>query len=147
PVHDCMGASLYIEGVLWGALTLDALQAGTFDERARDELRRYSLLIEAAIRVTRLEDEMRGLRLSRGPAGPVEGLAAGEPDEMVGGSGAIAALLRGVGVAAGSELPVLLLGETGVGRELFARRIHRRSRRRERPLVHVNCAALPESLA
>src|SRR5690606_38879399 len=62
PVHDCMGASLYIEGELWGALTLDALQAGTFDERARDELRRYSLLIEAAIRVSRLEDEMRGLR-------------------------------------------------------------------------------------
>ena len=147
PVHDCMGASLYIEGELWGALTLDALQAGTFDERARDELRRYSLLIEAAIRVSRLEDEMRGLRLSRGSAGPVEGLAADERDEIVGGSEAIAALLREIDVVADSELPVLLLGETGVGKELFARRIHQRSRRRERPLVHVNCAALPESLA
>jgi len=42
---------------------------------------------------------------------------------------------------------VLLLGETGVGKELFARRLHRKSRRRKKPMVHVNCAALPESLA
>ncbi|HCH79090.1 MAG TPA: nitric oxide reductase transcriptional regulator NorR, partial [Pseudomonas sp.] len=50
-------------------------------------------------------------------------------------------------VVADSELPVLLLGETGVGKELFARWLHRHSRRRNKPLVHVNCAALPESLA
>ncbi|HAF91531.1 MAG TPA: nitric oxide reductase transcription regulator, partial [Pseudomonas sp.] len=43
--------------------------------------------------------------------------------------------------------PVLLLGETGVGKEMFARWLHRHSRRRNKPLVHVNCAALPESLA
>ncbi len=42
---------------------------------------------------------------------------------------------------------MLLLGETGVGKELFARRLHRLSQRRDRPLVHVNCAALPETLA
>ena len=46
-----------------------------------------------------------------------------------------------------SELPVLLLGETGVGKELFARHLHRASRRAKGPLVQVNCAALPESLA
>ncbi len=50
-------------------------------------------------------------------------------------------------MVADSELPVLLLGETGVGKELFAHRLHRLSRRRAKPLVHVNCAALPESLA
>ena len=50
-------------------------------------------------------------------------------------------------VVADSELPVLLLGETGVGKELFAHRLHRLSRRAGKPLVHVNCAALPESLA
>jgi anaerobic nitric oxide reductase transcription regulator len=44
-------------------------------------------------------------------------------------------------------LPVLLLGETGVGKELFARRLHGLSRRRNKPLIQVNCAALPESLA
>ena len=49
--------------------------------------------------------------------------------------------------AAKSEVNVLLLGETGVGKELFARLLHRHSPRRHKPLVHVNCAALPESLA
>ncbi|MCM5570156.1 nitric oxide reductase transcriptional regulator NorR [Burkholderiaceae bacterium FT117] len=147
PVHDCMGASLYVEGVLWGVLTLDALNAGTFDDAARDELRRYALLVEASVRVTRLEEEMRGLRLARASPGPARGAASEDAEEIVGASEPIAALLREIDVVADSELPVLLLGETGVGKELFARRIHARSRRHERPLVHVNCAALPESLA
>ena len=56
-------------------------------------------------------------------------------------------LLHEMQVVAGSDLPVLLLGETGVGKELFARFLHRHSPRRGKPLVHVNCAALPESLA
>ena len=50
-------------------------------------------------------------------------------------------------MVASSALPVLLLGETGVGKELFARWLHRHSPRHGKPLVHVNCAALPETLA
>ncbi|HSV82416.1 MAG TPA: sigma 54-interacting transcriptional regulator, partial [Ramlibacter sp.] len=45
------------------------------------------------------------------------------------------------------DLTVLVLGETGVGKDLVAQRLHARSARRDRPLVQVNCAALPESLA
>ena len=44
-------------------------------------------------------------------------------------------------------LPVLLLGETGVGKELFARQLHLLSQRSDKALIYVNCAALPESLA
>jgi two-component system, NtrC family, response regulator AtoC len=51
-----------------------------------------------------------------------------------------------VRIAAGSNLSVLLLGETGVGKELFARRIHELSPRKASALVRVNCAALVESL-
>jgi transcriptional regulator with GAF, ATPase, and Fis domain len=49
-------------------------------------------------------------------------------------------------IAAGSELPVLLLGETGTGKDLFARLVHDLSERREQPLIAVNCAAIPKEL-
>jgi anaerobic nitric oxide reductase transcription regulator len=144
-VHDCMGVSLYVEGRVWGAITLDALRPGTFDRRARDELKRCSLQIEAALRVTRLEQENRSLRLSRSE--PQDLRRPLEESEILGQSEALHQLLNELDVLADSELPVLLLGETGVGKELFARRLHRLSRRAHKPLVQVNCAALPKSLA
>ncbi|WP_210639073.1 MULTISPECIES: nitric oxide reductase transcriptional regulator NorR [unclassified Pseudomonas] len=145
PVHDCMGVSLYVEGRLWGAITLDALHAGTFDSRAREELKRCTLQIEAAVRVTRLEQENRSLRASR--SDPADLRLPAEEGEILGRSEGLQQLLNELDVLADSELPVLLLGETGVGKELFARRLHRLSRRGHKPLVQVNCAALPESLA
>src|SRR5690606_31748604 len=65
PVHDCMGVSLHVEGELWGVLTLDALEEGTFDEGARQKLQRLLPLIEGLLRVTRLEQENRALRMVR----------------------------------------------------------------------------------
>jgi anaerobic nitric oxide reductase transcription regulator len=56
-------------------------------------------------------------------------------------------LRREIDTVADSDLTVLILGETGVGKELVAQRLHAHSTRRERPLVQINCAALPESLA
>ncbi|SDQ64078.1 anaerobic nitric oxide reductase transcription regulator [Pseudomonas sp. UC 17F4] len=144
-VHDCMGVSLYVEGQLWGAITLDALQPGTFDSAARDELKRCTLQIEAALRVTRLEQENRSLRLSRSE--PQDLRAPLEASEILGHSPVLQQLLNEIELLADAELPVLLLGETGVGKELFARRLHGLSRRRHKPLIQVNCAALPESLA
>ena len=144
PVHDCMGVSLYVEGELWGVVTMDALEAGTFDDKARRDLQRYTLFIEAAIRVTRLEKENHSLRLAR--AGIPESVTTQIDSDIIGQSRPVRELLQEIQVVAGSELPVLLLGETGVGKELFARRLHRLSRRRSKPLIHVNCAALPESL-
>ncbi|WP_442597099.1 nitric oxide reductase transcriptional regulator NorR [Parapusillimonas sp. JC17] len=145
PVHDCLGISLHIEGRPWGALTLDALKTGTFDAAMQTELKRYGLMLEAAIRVSALEKENRSLRQlgsAQGESGPL-----GELHEIIGESEAISQLLHELDVVADSDLPVLLLGETGVGKELFARRVHRRSRRCRKPMIHVNCAALPESLA
>ena len=147
-VHDCMGMALDVEGEHWGVVTLDALQVGAFDAQARRDLAGLACTIEAAVRVTRLEADIRALRVSNGAAQAGGGTGArGGDSEFLGQSLAITQLLHELEVVADSELPVLLLGETGVGKELCAHRLHRLSRRAGRPLVHVNCAALPESLA
>jgi PAS domain S-box-containing protein len=67
-------------------------------------------------------------------------------EEIIGQSPAILKAKRLVEQVAATDATVLILGETGVGKELFARAIHNLSWRRERPLIKVNCAALPSSL-
>ncbi|HKF94291.1 MAG TPA: sigma 54-interacting transcriptional regulator, partial [Gammaproteobacteria bacterium] len=67
-------------------------------------------------------------------------------EEMVGSSRALRAMLREVEVVAHTDATVLILGETGTGKELIARAVHDRSPRRERALVKVNCAAISAGL-
>ena len=67
-------------------------------------------------------------------------------EEIVGASEAIRAVLRQVAQVAPTDSTVLITGETGTGKELIARAIHRRSARSARAFVTVNCAAIPPSL-
>jgi PAS domain S-box-containing protein len=67
-------------------------------------------------------------------------------DEIVGKSPALRATLQAVAQVAQTDATVLILGETGTGKELFARAIHKRSLRRDGPLIKVNCAAIPATL-
>jgi formate hydrogenlyase transcriptional activator len=67
-------------------------------------------------------------------------------DEIVGRSQAILRVLMNAEQVAPTDSAVLLLGETGSGKELVARAIHKHSKRGGRPMVNVNCAALPASL-
>jgi len=67
-------------------------------------------------------------------------------DEIIGESLALQASLRQVQRVAGTMTTVLIQGETGTGKELIARAIHEHSDRRDKPLVKVNCAALPAEL-
>ncbi len=66
--------------------------------------------------------------------------------KIVGKSAALAEVLRQVQTVAATDSTVLLLGETGTGKELIARAIHEASARREKSFITVNCAALPASL-
>jgi PAS domain S-box-containing protein len=67
-------------------------------------------------------------------------------EDIVGSSEALRKVLRQVGKVAHSDATVLILGETGTGKELVARAIHKRSNRGERAFIGVNCAAIPPSL-
>lgn len=66
--------------------------------------------------------------------------------EIVGKSAALRQLLREVDLVAPSDASVLILGETGTGKELIASAIHQRSRRSDKPLVRVNCTSIPKEL-
>jgi len=74
------------------------------------------------------------------------GKAVGAFSEIIGQSGACRRIIRQVEMVAPTDATVLILGETGTGKELIAREIHQRSRRREKPLVRVNCTSIPKEL-
>ena len=67
-------------------------------------------------------------------------------EEIVGGSPALQSVLASVAKVAPTDSTVLITGETGTGKELFARAIHKRSLRSSRAFVSVNCAAIPATL-
>src|SRR5262249_51557432 len=67
-------------------------------------------------------------------------------EQIIGRSAALRGVLEQVGQVAPTDASVLVTGETGTGKELIARAVHFASRRRDRPLIKVNCAALPAGL-
>lgn len=147
-VHDCMGCALHIDGRPWGLLTMDALNPSQFSQVERDRLEAFASLAAATVKAgerisalsMRLNEEQRLAETWREAAGQ---RAA---PELVGQSAAFKALRKELDVVAPSDLSVLVLGETGVGKELVARAIHRQSMRKAQPLVVINCAALPDAL-
>lgn len=70
----------------------------------------------------------------------------GHLGDIVGGSPTFFSILHSLRKVAPTGAPVLVLGETGVGKEVFARLLHRMSARAKQPFVAVNCAAIPENL-
>jgi two-component system response regulator AtoC len=73
-------------------------------------------------------------------------LASGGETDVIGASPPMTKLLDRIATVAQSDAPVLIVGETGTGKELTARRIHEQSQRASGPFVAVNCAAFPETL-
>lgn len=146
-VHDCMGAPLRRAGRVWGLVTLDALNPNAFDAVAAHQMPAVVALLEAGIEARETLREMDE-RAAHAQSLARQRLASGSPPrELLGKSSAMQQLRREVDTVAESDLTVLILGETGVGKELVAQRLHRHSARAEQAMVQINCAALPESLA
>jgi two-component system nitrogen regulation response regulator NtrX len=115
---------------------VEATKAGAFDFIEKPlASERVLLTIRNALDQTRLVDENRTLRR-----------AAEVRHQMVGESPALRHVWDAIKRAAPTNATVLLLGESGVGKELVARSIHRNSLRSRERFVQVNCAAIPEEL-
>jgi formate hydrogenlyase transcriptional activator len=105
----------------------------------------YTLILRDIDERQRAEEDLRRLAMQNEYLRE-EIRAAHNVEEIVGQSRALATALEQVGLVAGTDSSVLILGETGTGKELVARAVHSASARRERPLIKVNCAALPTGL-
>src|SRR5437868_1408528 len=85
-------------------------------------------------------------KASEGPSAPAIQLRRGAPQDFVSQSPAMAGIWDMVDRAAEADVPVLIRGESGVGKEVIARTVHDRSPRRGKAFIKVNCAAIPTEL-
>ncbi|HLV67878.1 MAG TPA: nitric oxide reductase transcriptional regulator NorR [Polyangiaceae bacterium] len=148
-VHDCLGIALSEGGDVVGALTFDAFEPGAFDGLTPEFLDMLAALAGAALRTSALMDALvRRVEHRERVAHELQrGIDVAIGGSLIGNSAALQRLLRDIAIVAKSELATLITGETGVGKELVARQVHASSPRGSEPLIYVNCAALPESVA
>jgi anaerobic nitric oxide reductase transcription regulator len=147
-VHACLGCALIDGDEVVGALTVDALQADSFDDLDPQMIAILGALAGAALRTAALVDGLeRRADHRRQVARDLHRTATQSGGVILGDSPAIARLRGEIALVARSDLAVLITGETGVGKELVARQIHDSSPRGDEALIHVNCAALPLSIA
>ncbi len=117
------------EAPLWGRIFADHIGAAISHARAFEEIQTLKAQLE--LQNAYLEEEV------------LEAKAFGE---LVGQSAPLRQIISQIDLVAGTDASVLILGPTGAGKELVAREIHRRSHRKDKPLVRVNCASIPKEL-
>ena len=115
----------------------EAKQRGASDflEKPFESSERVRVTIQNALEHAKLRDENRTLKK-----------AVEVRHQMIGDSGSLRSVMAAIGRAAPTNATVLITGESGVGKELVARTIHRNSLRARERFVQVNCAAIPEEL-
>jgi two-component system response regulator HydG len=119
---------------------IGAIRVGAYDFITKPvDPKLLFLSVSRAIQHRRLSDEVKRLRQA------VDG-EGGDAARIVGQSGAMRRVYELINRVGESDASVLIHGETGTGKELIARGIHTRSRRKNGPFVAINCAAVPHSL-
>ncbi len=148
-IHACFGCRLTEGDTVVGALTADALAPTAFDGLDLPYLATLGALAGAAMRTTTLIETLQRRAAHRGHvAWELQRTAATSTGgALLGPSRALRKLREEIALVAASDLSVLVTGETGVGKELVATLIHEASSRADEALIHVNCAALPVSIA
>ena len=145
-VHSCIGLPLLINDRLIGAITIDAFDPAQFDSFRNQDLRVISALaatsLNTALLMEQLESQVGVETSSRATSSK-----SIVPSEIIGNSEVMQELKSHISAVANTDLSVLIMGETGVGKELVAAAIHANSDRVKKNLVYLNCAALPESVA
>lgn len=117
---------------------VQAIRAGAYDFVTKPlEPDHLALALDRAVQLHRLKRELTRLRDTD---------AAADENELLGDSHAIIKLRETIASIAPTDATVLIQGETGAGKELAARALHRHSPRRDGPWVAINCASLPENL-
>lgn len=135
-----------LEGVAWYGTTDDVCH---WSDETVEELTLIADNLEGAIARSRAIFEIRDLKNQLQEENYVlreEVKLAHGFDEIVGEHPSVRTCLQAVEKVAPSEVAVLLLGETGTGKELFARAIHKLSARSDKPMIVVNCPTLPATL-
>lgn len=117
--------------------TIEAMRLGAFDHLAKP-------ISREAVREV-LERALQR-RTAHGPSAASADAPDEDGGELIGPSHAMREVHKRIGLAAANAMPVLVLGETGTGKEMVARALHRHSARAERPFVAVNCSAIPKEL-
>ncbi|KFE48463.1 nitric oxide reductase transcriptional regulator NorR [Pseudomonas syringae] len=147
-VHDCLGCPLYFQDKPWGLITLDSLDPSRFGSVDLDNLQAFASLAAATVMASeRIKQLARGFEDQRQLAEVYKRAAGGRsPRELIGQSAVHKRMQQEIQLVGNSALSVLITGETGVGKELVAEAIHMSSPRAQKPLISLNCAALPEML-
>lgn len=114
---------------IWGQIFADHIGAAFANVRAFQQIEHLKAQLE--LQNSYLQEEVE------------EAKAFGE---LVGKSPVLEHIIRQIDLVAPTDASVLILGETGTGKELVAREIHRRSARKDKPMVRVNCASIPREL-
>jgi len=138
--HELLAAPMTFRGEVVGVVEVINRIGGTFDDDDIEVLRLFAELAATGVSNARAHE-----RLKRENEGLRETFATRDSG-MIGSSPALLAVQKLCQRVARSHATVLLLGETGTGKELTARHIHLTSERKDRPFIGINCAALTETL-
>ena len=155
-VQTFIGVPIRVDNKVAGTLAIERVWKGTMDVRIDHDVRFLTMvasLVGQALKVHRVvaEDRERLIFEQHRLAKQLATLRASEISPptlsgILGKSPALRAVTEQIEQVAKSNAPALIRGETGTGKELFARAIHEQSQRKGKPFIAVNCAALPEGV-